>query len=261
MAVGTTHLARIGALTLLAGAVLAAGGCSLPANTGATPTGNGQLGSTPTVAPTSASPTVAPTTAAAPTTPALTFPADAKAYALKLITAWATKDDPTLKQLADPTTLTKINGYGHINVGWTYITCEGAAGSSYCRFSNASGDELIIRLVNQFLGGPHAVNDATLDKISFPNDPVAYVTAFVTAWQHGNTSRMLAYSNSTVKNIITHYTPPDTFLTCTGDSSSGHQHIRVYNTDGLDYTFTVASPMLGQAHAIEEAELVSAVCI
>jgi hypothetical protein len=81
-----------------------------------------------------------------------------------------------------------------VNDNWTYLRCDGTAGSSYCSFTNADGDQLTLRVSHPLLGKAHAAIEVSLDKTEYPSEGVAYVKEFVAAWQFGNTARMLKLS-------------------------------------------------------------------
>ena len=76
---------------------------------------------------------------------------------------------------------------GCYNKVFTLSTCEGAAGSSYCRFFNEVGDDLLLRVNNSLLGQARALGTgSTLDPIAFPSDNKAYAQKALTAWLNGN---------------------------------------------------------------------------
>ncbi len=119
----------------------------------------------PTVVTTLGAPTSAPAPTAKPSpstkvSVAAVYPAQGKAYAEAVIAAWKAKN---LTRLGDLTTAQVqeqlIEIPGPPNMTWTYVMCDGAAGSQYCRFTNADGHKLTLRLVNEKLGQAHAATE------------------------------------------------------------------------------------------------------
>jgi hypothetical protein len=77
------------------------------------------------------------------------------------------------------------------NLSYTFVNCSGAAGSSYCLFFNAVGDELRLRVSNPALGQPRAMGTgSTFSPITFPSDNAAYAKEALDAWQAGNEARL-----------------------------------------------------------------------
>jgi hypothetical protein len=139
-------------------------------------TGNG-------VPPTTSPPTVAPPT----------YPSSADAYAKAGVNAWVNHDSTRLDQLevagGQIHTLASCNGC--YNLAFTFIHCEGAAGSSYCLFFNAVGDELNVHLQNVLLGTPHAIVAGSIwSPITFPSDDKAYAQEALNAWLSHNDARL-----------------------------------------------------------------------
>src|SRR5215831_14451739 len=66
-----------------------------------------------------------------------------------------------------------------------------AAGSTYCLYFNAVGDELRLRVSNPLLGYPRAMGTgSTFDPITFPSDNAAYAKEALDAWQSGDEARL-----------------------------------------------------------------------
>src|SRR5262249_41469741 len=137
-----------------------------------------------------------------------------------------------------------------VNDQWTFLRCDGTAGSSYCSFTNAGGDLLTLRISHALLSKAHAAIEFTLDRTTFPADGVAYVKEFVQAWQFGNPPRMLALSPpavvAKVKQPPTNPTSPAP--TCCG---GGLLQVKV-NWAGLGTParFDVGTTKLGGPNAI-----------
>jgi hypothetical protein len=119
------------------------------------------------------------------------LPADAESYATAAVGAWAAGDIARLDQLRDPTaTIFTTLSAGNYDKHFTLYACQGAAGSSVCTFYNEAGDELVLRLVNQLLGQPHAVLDGQWHPITFPTDNQAYAQEALDAWIGHNDARV-----------------------------------------------------------------------
>lgn len=143
---------------------------------------------------------------AGPTDISPTYPDTAEGYAQEVMDAWTADNALLVQSLATEEVYYAIFGLpvsGYDD--WTFLRCDGAAGSSYCSFTNPDGDVVTLRISNQLLGQAHAATDVTLDKTEYPGEAVAYVMEFVEAWQFGNTARMLKLSSPEVVNKV-----PDT---------------------------------------------------
>lgn len=143
-------------------AVAALAGCTAKSNEPASiPTALTTLGQgSPTPSP-AASPVVTKTSTP-PIAPA--YPQNAKAYAEAVIAAWKNHKIDRLGDLTTPEVQEQLLEIpGPPNMDWTYIMCDGAAGSSYCQFQNADGDKLTLKVVNQYLGKAHAVGQVTFE--------------------------------------------------------------------------------------------------
>ena len=213
---------------------------------------NGPATPTPSSSP-SASSAPPTTTSAAPTsaapTPTTTFPSTARLYAEAALLAWRTNQQTRLAELVTPTVLSQLQTTSNVEPNWTYVSCEGTAGSSYCQFLNGDGDSIILRVENLSLGKPNATTEVKLDLTTYSNNAVEYVKAFIEAWRNANTKRMAILATQTEVEYFTHYTPPGTYSTC-ATLATPVVSVRVYNADGLNYTLTVAVALLGGKHAI-----------
>jgi hypothetical protein len=187
-------------------------------------------------------------TSAAPTASAA-FPSSARLYAEAVLLAWRTNQQSRLAELVSPTVLSQLQTTTNVEPNWVYASCQGAAGSTYCQFLNGDGDAATLRLENQLVGEPHAATEVKLDLTTYSNNAVEYVKSFIEAWRNANTRRMAVLANQSEVEYFTHYTPPGTYSTC-ATLSGGITSVRVYNTDGLNYTLTLAVALLGGKHAI-----------
>ena len=122
-----------------------------------------------------------------------TFPTDAAAYTKAALVAWAARDVSTLDQFEEPggQLHTMLACTGCYNTAFTLANCSGAAGSTYCLYINAVGDELRLRVNNQLLGYPRAMGTgSSFDPITFPSDDTAYAKEALAAWQAGDDPRL-----------------------------------------------------------------------
>ncbi len=158
---GLTTLGRLGliAATAVVGVALGACDSASPAPAGTTPPA--------TTSPAAASPTP-PQTPPASTTPApVTSPASCATAGTPIGTdeflkAWLTCDDNELKAMLTPAALTQLRSIGALdNMTWKKDSCEGAAGSTYCTYSNEAGAKLVVQRVNQ---GDRKIQDIRLNK-------------------------------------------------------------------------------------------------
>ena len=229
------------ATAVLAALTACGGGPTGSPNPAPNPSGTEDLG-TVTASPTTAQTTTNP--------PAPAYPNTARAYAEAVLAAWGQKQNTRLMDLTTAQVHEQIIEIpGPPNQQWGYVKCDGAAGSSYCSFVNADGDVITLRIVNQFLGGPHAATEVKLDQTEYLSNAKDYVKAFVEAWRNGNTKRMLALSSQAEVDFFTHYAPPDTYQICSFHVAPVWQ-VRFHNAAGLDYIAKVSDSLLGKKHAI-----------
>ncbi len=179
----------------------------------------------------------------------MSFPSTAKAYAQAVVTASKQGQVETLGSLTTPGVQEQLLEIPQpLNDAWSYVRCDGTAGSSYCLFVNADGDELTLRVSHPLLGQAHATTEVTLDLTQYPADGVAYVKEFVAAWQVGNTARMLKLSTPGVVDqlgtapVNPSYPKPD----CCG---GGLLQVKVAWA-ATSVRFDVRTTLLGDPHAI-----------
>lgn len=193
------------------------------------------------------------------TTPAASYPGTAQAYAEAVLLAWRIRQFTRLTDLTSPEVLAQLQTTANIEFDWSFINCQGAAGSSYCQYLNGDGDSATLRLNNQLLGRAHAATEVKLDRTTYSNNAVEYIKAFIEAWRNANTKRMAALASATEVTYFTHYTPPGAYSTC-ATLAGGTASVRVYNADGLNYTLTVSVATLGAKHAITGHASMPAAC-
>jgi hypothetical protein len=143
-----------------------------------------------------AAPTSAPVSGAPPTTSgdgAPSFPKDAQTYTKLAVAAYVSRDVSTLDQYEDSggQLHTMLACDGCYNTAFNLSNCSGAAGSTYCLYINAVGDELRLRVSNPLLGQPRAMGTgSTFNAITFPSDNAAYAQEALDAWRAGNDPRL-----------------------------------------------------------------------
>ena len=148
-----------------------------------------------------------------------------------------------------PAVLSQLQTTANVEPNWTYVDCQGAAGSSYCQFINADGDSVTVRLDNQLLGRSRATTEVKLDQTTYSNNAVEYVKAFIEAWRNANTKRMAALANQAEVDYFTHYTPPGAYSTC-ATLAGGIASVRVYNAGRPELHAHRGGGDAGAKHAI-----------
>lgn len=133
-----------------------------------------------------------------------------------------------------------------IDQKWSFIFCEGAAGSTYCTYRNSLGSQLIFKSQN---AAPVKVTNVQLDRTIFNTDPKLYTQHFVEAWITGNVQRMQALATPVVVSFAASHTPPTRPYTTTLDPAE--VYIFKVTSSGNDYRF-VLQGQLGKANAITE---------
>jgi len=239
------------ALGLVIAATVLTGATACVDNGGsASPTGTATVVISPSPSGPTASANTGSPTASATSTSALGYPSDARTYADAVLAAWKNGQQSRLADLSTATVVLQLQGTTGLDSNWSYVQCQGAAGSSFCQYFNNNGDAITIRVINQFLGQPHAVSEVQLDITKYETTADAYVKAFIEAWRSINPKRMSVLANDNEQQYFMHYTPPDTYSTCIHNTGGSVVDVRVYNAAGLNYTISVSVPTLGHAHAI-----------
>jgi hypothetical protein len=236
---------RAGAILLLA---LALAGCAQAGGGGNQ--GQGGFGSISTGPSTSAS--------ASPADTSTGYPSDAGAYSRAAVTAWLAGDQARLDQLRDPANqLFHSISLGDYDKHYTFQSCQGAAGSSYCLFYNAVGDELTLQLSNQLLGSPHAIVTGTFNPLTFPTDFQAYAQECLDAWKSGNTVRVGFLTTASAKTHLyaidaSHRQDDWTFVDAQGAAGSSYLTWHTPGGDRIVFRFTNpgVDPNQGPQHKI-----------
>ena len=156
--------------------------------------------------------------------------------------------------------LSQLQTTSNLEPNWAYASCQGAAGSTYCQFLNGDGDAVTLRLDNQLLGKPHAITEVKLDRDrrtrTTPSSTSRRssrrgVTPTRSGWQPWPTRQRSSTSPTTRRRG-----PIRLCQLLSGCAAS----VRVYNTDGLNYTLSVSVPTLGSKHAITGHSATPATC-
>ncbi len=178
------------------------------------------------------------------------FPSDPRAYAEAVLSAWGGQQSARLADLTTVQANQKITAIpGPPNKHWTFVECQGAAGSSFCKFYNDSGDTILLRLTNEQLGSAHATTDATLGGL--PADGVAYAREFVDAWQRADRTRMLQLSvPKVVDAVVEMAAAPKSPLYSIVAGGGGLVVVRVRTREGFSIDLQIGTTLLGQQHAI-----------
>jgi hypothetical protein len=232
-----------GVLLLAVALAVAPAGCTHPAGSagGNGTGGTGTLSSGTT--PAASTPTDTGTAGAAGTQG---YPGDPSAYTKIAVNAWLGGDQTRLDQLRDPAnTIFQRVGSGNYDRHYTFKNCQGAAGSSYCTFDNAVGDELILRVANPKLGGPHAIMDGQFNPITFPTDMRAYAQECLDAWKADNTARVEYLTTPDAKTHLyavsaSHRADDWTFVDSQG--AAGSSYLTWHNPAGDRLVFRFHNP-------------------
>lgn len=141
--------------------------------------------------------------------PTGTAPATAQSYAEAAVAAWAAPDLLRLRDLATPEVRRiLIELPGPPDPHWTLVGCEPVDRHSECAFYNRAGDWLVVTVDHARLADRAAVTGARFDATGYPDDPVAYLTALVGAWQQGNPARMRQLAVPAAVDVFTGVAPP-----------------------------------------------------
>lgn len=249
-----TSLPRAVFSGVLAGFVVFLAGCGARQPAAASPSAGGgsvSIGEAPQTE------AAAPSEQAQPTEPAPAFPTTARAYAEATVAAWSSGDLAWLGELTTPQVHEQfVEIPGQLKADWIHYRCDGAAGSSYCTLRNGDGDQVRLRVTNQYLGGPHAVVELTASLTTYPANGEAYVSEFVRAWAAENTARMrvLAKPDVVVAVNNNHQDRPQGTWTLSTVGESGGAGLLIVDVDvnegSVQFTLHVGTTLLGSKHAI-----------
>jgi hypothetical protein len=135
---------------------------------------------------------------------------------------------------------------------WTTVSCDASGDSTACLYRNGYGDNVTLTLTTAGLGHPTAVTEALLDRTHYATERSAYATAFVAAWQSGNTARMSRLANATV---VSFFKSKEAFADLTTVDMIDKVRISPASAGGGSGTYDLSfdSGKLGSAHAITAA--------
>lgn len=161
--------------------------------------------------------------------------------------AWLCQDNAGLQKHLNDAARDQMKAVPRdIDLQWTFVSCGGAAGSTYCTYRNALGSDLIFRILSQT---PDRVVEVKFDRTLFPNNAEQYTRHFLAAWLADNTPRMRALSSASVTSFATSHSKPAAGYTVT--LSPSEVWIFEVESSGADYRF-VLQGQLGRANAITE---------
>lgn len=187
------------------------------------------------------------------------FPVTAEDYAQVTVAAWAAPDPIRLAELAAPDVHAEIIELpGPPHPDWTFVHCAAGEDGSDCAFYNADGDELVLTVDLELLGGPRAAIAASFETTSYPADVVAYVETFVAAWQDGNVPRMHNLAVAAVVEVFVELNDADPgrpeVAYDVGDTVDEQTRV-VLTVAGQELSTQVSTALLGEQHAIRSAEV------
>lgn len=238
---------RLTAAVLLAGLALLAGCQSGTPNTAAS--ASTSVGQTPApVASASAAPGE-PSSAASPAGCKMSGKATGGAgVAAQFMKAWLACDTTAIKAATTTQAYAQVVKIGvpAIDMTWTYVMCDGAAGSSYCTYRNKLGSDLILKLRND--APSHAITEVRLDRTVYHTDPLKYAKEFLDAFVSHNKPRMVALSSQPVVDGIVVDAPPAGY-TITLSPEPHWVYNAQFTATGEYWIVTIRGP-LGKAHAV-----------
>ena len=178
------------------------------------------------------------------------YPDSAQEYAQAVMDAWAGDSPSWLEALTSEGAYNEIFDHpGSPNDDWTFLRCDGAAGSYYCPFTNPDGDTLTVRVRNELVGQAHAATGVQYDPTVYPLVARLYVEEFIEAWQFGNAARMVKLSSSAVVNEVPG--APTTAVTYPEPDCCGGGLIQIKAVwNGSTKIFDVGTTKLGGPNAI-----------
>lgn len=111
---------------------------------------------------TAATPTTAPESSTT-TAAASGLPTDPGPYAAAFVDAWATGDQATASTLGTEAAVSSIFAFEGGGT-WSLVSCEGAAGSSFCTFTAGGDPTVVVQVGNEAVsqGQEHAVTGVTV---------------------------------------------------------------------------------------------------
>lgn len=192
------------------------------------------------------------------------FPTTAQEYAERTVAAWAAPDLIRLGELATNQVRQELLDLpGPPARSWRLIDCDDPPG---CTFYNPAGDQLELEIDTERLGASQAATGVTFDPAQYSDEPVAYVAAFVTAWQDGNVGRMRTLAPPAVSARLGPPPPPEAEIGYALEGTAGPlATVTVTVAGGPEeesarrITATVDLSRLGNGHALRAVEVDSLV--
>jgi hypothetical protein len=185
------------------------------------------------------------------TTKPPSYPTTARKYAEAVLAAWVQHRTERLANLTTAEVQEQVMEIpGPPDPNWTFVKCDGAAGSSYCRYHNKDGDAVTLRITNSLLGKAHAAVAVTFDATTFPDNGLDYVEAFIEAWRLANIPRMNALAKPEVVTYVRVGPAPESPVYAEIGGGGGLLQIAVTNTDGFHLQLDIGTTLLGMPDAI-----------
>jgi hypothetical protein len=235
---------------------LLASGCSTVDTDSHAPSVTTSVDPTESVVPTEsveASPSAVPSKKPA----AGSYPTTAKAYGAALLSAWGAKNTARVAQLATAATILQLRDpQSQDKTTWTTASCDATGESTVCLYRNGYGDNVTLSVTTAALGRPTAVTEALLERTEYAKSRTAYASAFVAAWQSGNTARMSRLATS---DVVSFFKSREPFKDLTTVDMGTKVRIMPASAGGGSgtYDLTVDEGRLGSAHAIIAAATVT----
>lgn len=182
------------------------------------------------------------------------YPESVQEYAELTVAAWAAPDLFRLAELATPQVQDQLLDLaGPPDLTWRFAQCQRVDGSSDCGFYNNDGDHLVITITHQRLGSAQAATGTDYQAIRFPEEPLAYVAEFVTAWQSGNRARMAGLATPEAVAVITGV-PASAEVDYRVGELAGSTAMVLITVDDQELTATLSQARLGGPQAISSIE-------
>lgn len=182
------------------------------------------------------------------------YPESAQEYAELTVAAWAAPDLFRLAELATGQVQDDLLDLaGPPDLTWRFTGCRPVEDSSDCGFYNSDGDQLVVTITHQRLGSAQAATGTDYQPIRYPQEPLAYVAEFITAWQVGNRARMAGLAAPEAVAVVAGL-PTDAEVDYQLDESTDTVATVLITVDGQELTATLSRARLGGPQAIGTIE-------
>ena len=200
---------------------------------------------TPTGEPDGGQPSAAPSPAGCQMTGKAT---GGSGFAAQFMKAWLDCDTAGVTSLTTSAAYAEVVKIGvpKLDMTWSFVSCDGAAGSSYCTYRNKLGSDLILRLQNDATS--HAVTEVKLDPTVYYTDPLKYAKEFLDAFVNHNKPRMVTLSSQSIVDGIVADAPPAGYTITL--SPEPHWVYNAQFTATGEYWIVTIRGTLGKAHAV-----------